>query len=99
MEPFTSNYFGLPEDFSSHENSKVVIVPVPYEATTSYGKGTKNGPNAVLEASQEVEQFDDELWVEPFKVGIHTSQAVEMSPVANEDKDPFQELSAVIRPL
>jgi agmatinase len=93
------NYFELEEEYSSHENSRVVIVPVPYEATTSYGKGTKNGPSAVLEASQQVELFDDELWVEPFKVGIHTAQAVEMPPVGNDAQSPFEELSQAIKPL
>jgi agmatinase len=93
------NYFDLPEEYSSQDNSKVVIVPVPYEATTSYGKGTKNGPQAVLEASQEVEMFDDELWVEPYKIGIHTSDVVDMPPVANDAKEPFHELSAAVRPL
>ena len=58
-----TNYFGLPDEYSSKENSQVVIVPVPYEATTSYGKGTAKGPEAVLEASQQVELFDDELSV------------------------------------
>jgi agmatinase len=66
------NFFGLPGEFSSSENSKVAIVPCPYEATVSYGKGTGKGPGAVLRASQQVELFDDELWTEPHVIGIHT---------------------------
>jgi agmatinase len=99
MEINASNYFGLPEEFSSPENSKVAIVPVPYEATTSYGKGTKNGPSAILEASQQVELFDDELWIEPYKIGIQTVQAVEMAPVTAETEHPFKELRDAVRPI
>lgn len=41
-----------------------LILPVPYEATTSYGKGTKRGPSAILKALSYVEEFDEELQVE-----------------------------------
>ena len=92
-------YFDLPEEYSSQENSSVVIVPVPYEATTSYGKGTKDGPKAVLMASQEVETFDDELWVEPFKIGIQTSEEITMEAVTDATEKPFQELYEAISPL
>jgi agmatinase len=92
-------YFGLPEEYSSQENSKVVIVPVPYEATTSYGKGTKGGPDAILHASQQVELFDDELWVETHKIGIHTHAPVKMAPVTAETENPFHELTDAVRPL
>lgn len=93
------NYYGLPEEFSSPENSKAVIIPVPYEATTSYGKGTKNGPKAVLQASYQVERFDDELWTEPYKIGIQTTQDVKIEPLAEKSDKPFQELYDVIKPM
>ena len=49
---------GLPkQDF---EKSKIVVVPVPYEETTSYKCGTKKGPRAILEASAQIE----EIWGE-----------------------------------
>lgn len=52
---------------SSIEKAKVVIIPFCFEATTTYGKGTKNGPQAILEASRQVELFDEELWQETYK--------------------------------
>ena len=58
--------YGLP--FAA-EDSKVVIVPVPFEATTSYGGGTSEGPAAVLEASRQVDLFDHETG-RPFLQGI-----------------------------
>ncbi|HKR67143.1 MAG TPA: agmatinase family protein [Thermoanaerobaculia bacterium] len=61
-----SGIYGLP--FSSEE-AKVVVVPVPFEATTSYGGGTSEGPAAVLEASRQVDLFDQETG-KPYASGI-----------------------------
>lgn len=58
--------YGLP---FTPEESHVVIVPVPFEATTSYGGGTSNGPAAVFEASKQVDLFDQETG-RPYASGI-----------------------------
>ena len=50
-----SGIFGLT---TSLDESRVVVVPVPFEATTSYGGGTSEGPRAVLEASRQVDLYD-----------------------------------------
>lgn len=55
-----SNFLGLEQEYSGFENSKVVILPVPYEHTVSYGRGTRNGPRAIIQASQKVEFYDEE---------------------------------------
>ena len=49
-----SGIFGLPHTL---ENSKVVLIPVPFEATTSYGGGTASGPSAILAASKQVDLY------------------------------------------
>jgi len=54
------------------EEAKVAILPVPFESTTSYKKGTKNAPNAILKASNELYLYDPELKTEPYKIGITT---------------------------
>jgi len=54
------NFLAIEEKYSSYKSSEVAILPVPYEATTSYGKGTSKGPQAVLDASHFVEFFDEE---------------------------------------
>lgn len=61
-----SGIYGLP---FSPDDSKVVIVPVPFEATTSYGGGTSKGPEAVFEASKQVDLFDHETG-RPYAAGI-----------------------------
>lgn len=58
--------FGLD---STPETAKVVLVPVPFEATVSYGDGTANGPGAILEASKQVDLFDLETG-RPWAAGI-----------------------------
>ncbi len=67
------NFGGLPEEHSRFETSRAVIFPVPLERTTTYEHGTRNGPDAIIEASRNMELYDDELEVEPYKeIGIHT---------------------------
>ncbi len=66
------NFLGLDEAASEFETARAVILPVPYEATTSYGGGTANGPAAILEASRFIELYDQELDSEPSAVGIAT---------------------------
>lgn len=67
------NFGGLPDEHSTYETSRAVIFPVPLERTTTYEHGTRNGPEAIIEASRNMELYDDELEVEPYKeIGIHT---------------------------
>lgn len=74
---------------STYDNAKVVIQPIPYEATTTYRKGCENGPAALLEASEQVELYDVELQQEVgVKVPIYTANAIastlEKTPVSSE---------------
>lgn len=66
------NFLGLDEATSSLERARAVILPVPYEATVSYGGGTGGGPAAILEASRFIELYDEELDAEPAQQGIAT---------------------------
>lgn len=60
--------------------TKFTIIPVPYEATTTYGKGTKKGPEAILRALPHVEEFDEELKREIFDLAeIQIVEAVKLS--------------------
>ena len=70
---------------ASYENAGVVLIPVPYEKTTTYGKGTKNGPAAILDASINMELFDDELNTEPYKIGVHVLPQTEFSNLTEKN--------------
>ncbi|MEZ4704032.1 MAG: agmatinase [Bdellovibrionota bacterium] len=74
MNPIHTNpIFLAPEDGqSTPTKAKVIVLPFPYEKTTSYKKGTAKGPLALIEASSQVEFFDPELQYEPKSVGIYT---------------------------
>lgn len=62
-----SGIFGLPH---TEEDAAIVLVPVPWEATTSYGGGTSEGPRAILEASRQVDLYDLDV-EKPYAAGIH----------------------------
>lgn len=62
---------------ATYDAAKVVILPIPYEATTTYRRGCENGSDAILEASHQVEYYDEELdWEIGRDVGIYTHEAI-----------------------
>ncbi|MBI4834042.1 MAG: agmatinase [Planctomycetes bacterium] len=61
----------LPQ-FRQGEKSKFIILPVPYEKTTSYKKGAAKGPEAIISALNQVEFYDEELMTETWRFGVHT---------------------------
>jgi len=67
-----TNYGLLEGPFCDYERSRAVVLPVPFERTTTYGKGTAHGPAAIVRASQAMELYDEELEAEPFDQGIAT---------------------------
>ena len=72
-----ATFLALDPEEHSLERSRCVVLPVPYEATTSYRKGASGGPAAIIRASAEMEDYDPELRCEPCAVGVHTAQALE----------------------
>ena len=69
-------YGGLDQVYSHPEKSRVVIIPVPYDETSTWGKGADKGPGAILEASANMELYDIETDSEIFEIGIHTAKPV-----------------------
>jgi agmatinase len=77
QSPSTVEQFLGSEAIASYETAKAVILPIPYEATTTYRKGCERGPDAVIEASQQLEAYDEELQRETcLAVGIYTHEAI-----------------------
>jgi agmatinase len=62
-----------------YDRARVVVLPAPYEGTVSYGAGAARGPQAILDASEQLELFDEELGYEPFRCGIWTAPALALS--------------------
>lgn len=73
-------FLGLDDPADSFARSDAVLLPVPYESTTSFGGGTRRGPQAILDASRYVELYDQEFGCEPGDMlGIHTLPALELT--------------------
>lgn len=73
MPSLPTNYGLLePGPCCDYETSRVAVLPVPFERTTSYGKGAAAGPAAIIRASQAMELWDEELQGEPYRQGIAT---------------------------
>ncbi|MFH1147033.1 MAG: agmatinase [Pseudomonadota bacterium] len=66
------NFGGLAEEESAPERSSTIIVPVPYDGTTSYRSGARDGPLAIINASRFIELYDEETCRDISKKGIAT---------------------------
>jgi agmatinase len=71
-----NNFGGLPEEFTKLDSSGIVVIPVPYDGSSTWIKGADKGPEALLEASANMELYDIETDSEVFHIGIHTEQPV-----------------------
>jgi len=92
MGSFSSSHPSLPWSFAAVdpqetklEDCRVVVLPVPYDATTSYKGGAREGPKAIIDASRYLEDYDIELEREIYRVGIHTLQELETHVGGPED--------------
>lgn len=85
-----TNFLGLDDDETRYEDARAVVVPVPWERTVSWGRGTANGPSAIIAASGYVELYDEVLREEPYRKGIHTAP-----PVAVDADDPGDVVDAL----
>ena len=72
------NFGGIDAEPPRFENAKFVVIPVPYDLTSTYQAGSRKGPAAILEASANMELYDEELCVETYLAGIHTTDPLEV---------------------
>ncbi|MDQ3700733.1 MAG: agmatinase family protein [Chloroflexota bacterium] len=70
-------FAGLPPESSRYETARAVVLSAPYDATTTFRGGTRDGPRAIVDASRELELYDLELACEIATVGIHTTPELE----------------------
>jgi len=72
------NFGGIDGEFSTFERAAFAVVPVPYDLTTSYQGGSRRGPDAILDASRNIELYDEELGKEFYLSGIYTHAPLEV---------------------
>ncbi len=70
------NYAGIPDQHAKIDNAKIVLIPVPYDGTSTWLKGANKGPEAFLEASANMELYDIETDTEVYKQGIYLADAI-----------------------
>lgn len=75
----TKTYAGIPEEYAKLETSKIVLIPVPYDGTSTWQKGADKGPKAFLEASENMELYDIETDSEVFKNGIYITEPISIN--------------------
>lgn len=72
----TKTYAGIPQKYAALETSKIVLIPVPYDGTSTWQKGADKGPEAFLHASENMELYDIETETEVYKQGIYLSDPI-----------------------
>ncbi len=82
-------YAGIPKENATLENSKVMLVTVPYDGTSTWGKGADKGPELFLDASENMELYDIETATEPYLEGVYLAGEV------TEDSSPEAMTEAV----
>lgn len=72
----TKTYAGIEEQYAKLDTAKIVLIPVPYDGTSTWQKGSDKGPEAFLHASENMELYDIETATEPYKQGVFLADAV-----------------------
>lgn len=99
MATIPDGFLALEPENSDYDTARFAVLPVPYDATASYQAGMRNGPRAIIAASSNLEDFDEELGLEYHEAGIATLNAVEpniVGPLAMHD-DLFEIAERVVR--
>ncbi|CAM1334938.1 agmatinase [Tenacibaculum aestuariivivum] len=71
-----TTYAGIPENYAKLETANIVLIPVPYDGTSTWQKGADKGPEAFLKASENMELYDIETDSEVYKEGIYLADAI-----------------------
>ena len=85
------NYAGIPDKYARIDEAKVVLIPVPYDGTSTWQKGADKGPDAFLDASENMELYDIETRTEVYRKGIY------LAPPVTEDASPEKMVESVYK--
>lgn len=88
-EKLPFNFGGLGREYCEYENSAIVIQPIPFDRTSTWGKGADRGPNAIIDASRNMELYDIETDSEVYEKGIFTAK-----PLSAKTPEKLADMSA-----
>jgi N1-aminopropylagmatine ureohydrolase len=91
------NFAALDDEASDYERARAVILPVPYDSTTSARAGAREAPRAIIDASNDMELYDVVLERETYLVGIHTLP--EVAPQSDSPKAMVERVESIVREL
>ncbi len=91
MEEYPNNFGGIPNEYARLETAKVVVIPVPYDGTSTWQKGADEGPAALLDAARNMELYDIETGTEVYQEGIY------LAPPVTENESPEAMVEAVYK--
>jgi agmatinase len=91
------NYGGLTEEFSSYNNSQIVVLPIPFDKTSTWIKGADKGPDALIQASHNMELYDIETASEVYIKGICTEKPLRVSSSMQMVKKVYSKVSELIK--
>jgi agmatinase len=92
------NFLGIEEPWCHPDRAGLVVLPAPYEHTSSYIPGSARGPDAILEASRQVELYDELLGTEAYRDwgGIATAETLDLH--GRVDREAVEAIEAFVRP-
>jgi agmatinase len=79
-----TTFGNLPPEYSALQSAKIVIIPVPYDGTSTWLKGADKGPAAIIEASANMELYDIETDSEVYRNGIFTDKPLDVKSSAED---------------
>ncbi len=85
----TTTFAGIPEEHGRSSTASIALIPVPYDGTSTWGKGADKGPEAFLEAAENMELYDIETGTEVYRQGIY------LAPQVEESQNPEDMVEAV----
>ena len=83
------NYAGISDEFADRQTAKIALIPVTYDGTSTWIKGADKGPDAFLEASENMELYDIETDTEVYQQGVY------LAPTVTESSSPEKLVEAV----
>ena len=97
-EGIDQNFLGLEEPWCHPDQAGVYVLPAPYEHTSSYVLGSDRGPSAIIEASQQVELYDETLQCEPYREwgGVATIRSLDLD--GKVDRQAVDAIEAFVTP-
>lgn len=85
MKQNSETYAGIPQKFGKYENAKVILTSLPFDGTSTWGKGADKGFKAFMDASANMELYDIETNSEPYKNGVYVEKPLKLKNCTPEE--------------